>query len=204
MNFLINFPLHGKRQKNLIEWEKSGRLVPRKIQQNPSNVQNLGNWHSYFSHSMFAFFPLDLHLMVYFIICEIPGPPHQFSIAWEYAAKSIELRKPGKLVPIFSATYFNFSSIRFPSYGILYQMGRYGFFHQFLIARKMQQNPPCELPGWFSTTLLFLIVPKFGESLKEQTEKTDKVNFFFKERKFDSTYARIQSKIYQKKNRVWM
>ena len=71
---------------------------------------------------------------------------------------------------------------------------RYGFFHQFLIARKMQQNPPCELPGCFSTTLLFLIVPKFGESFKEQTEKTDKVNFFFKERKFDSTYAKFKAK----------
>ena len=128
MNFLINFPLHGKRQKNLIEWEKSGRLVPRKIQQNLLNVQNLGNWYSYFSHSMFAFFPLDLHLMVYFIICEIHGPPHQFSIAWEYAANSIELRKPGKLVPIFSATYVNFSSIRFPSYGTLYQMGKIWLF----------------------------------------------------------------------------
>ena len=58
----------------------------------------------------------------------------------------------------------------------------------------MQQNPPCELPGCFSTTLLFLIVPKFGESFKEQTEKTDKVNFFFKERKFDSTYAKFKAK----------
>ena len=191
-------------QKNPIEWEKSGRLVPRKILQNPSNVQNLGNRYSHFSHSMSGFFPLDLHLMVYFIICEIHGPPHQFSIAWEHAAKSIELRKPGKLVPSFSAIYINFSSIRFPSYGILYQMGKIWLFPSISKAREMQQNPPCELPGCFSTTLLFLIVPKFGESLKEQTEKTDKVNSFFKERKFNSTYARIQSKIYQKKNRAWM
>ena len=115
-------------QKNPIEWEKSGRLVPRKILQNPSNVQNLGNRYSHFSHSMSGFFPLDLHLMVYFIICEIHGPPHQFSIAWEHAAKSIELRKPGKLVPSFSAIYINFSSIRFPSYGILYQMGKIWLF----------------------------------------------------------------------------
>ena len=191
-------------QKNPIEWGKSGRLVPRKILQNPSNVQNLGNRYSHFSHSMSGFFPLDLHLMVYFIICEIHGPPHQFSIAWEHAAKSIELRKPGKLVPSFSAIYVNFSSIRFPSYGILYQMGKIWLFPSISKAREMQQNPPCELPGCFSTTLLFLIVPKFGESLKEQTEKTDKVNSFFKERKFNSTYARIQSKIYQKKNRAWM
>ena len=39
----------------------------------------------------------------------------------------------------------------------------------------MQQNLPCELSGCFST-VLFLLVPKSGDSLKEQTEKTDKVN----------------------------
>ena len=43
----------------------------------------------------------------------------------------------------------------------------------------MPQNPPCELSGCFSTVLLFLLVPKSGDFLKEQTEKTDKVNSIF-------------------------
>ena len=44
----------------------------------------------------------------------------------------------------------------------------------------MQQNPPCELSGCFSTVLLFLLVPKSIDFLKEKTEKTDKVNSLFK------------------------
>ena len=35
----------------------------------------------------------------------------------------------------------------------------------------MQKNLPCELPGCFSTVLLFLLIPKSGDSLKEQREK---------------------------------
>ena len=91
-------------------------------------MENLGNWYPYFSHSMGAFFQLDLHCKVYFTICEIHGFPHQFPIAWENAAKSIKLREPRKLVPIFSLTYGHFSSIRFRSYGILYHMGNAWFF----------------------------------------------------------------------------
>ena len=61
----------------------------------------------------------------------------------------------------------------------------------------MLQNPPCEVSGCFSTVLFFLLVPKSGDSLKEQTEKTDKVNYFFKKkRKINYSHARIQSKIY--------
>ena len=103
-------------------------LVRGNILQNPLYVEKLGNWYSYFSHSMGAFFPLDSHSMVYFIICEIHGFPHQFSIAWENLAKSIELGEPRKLVPIFSLTNGHFSSIKFPSYGILYHMGNAWFF----------------------------------------------------------------------------
>ena len=35
----------------------------------------------------------------------------------------------------------------------------------------MQQNSPCDLLGRFTTVLLFVVVPKSGDSLKEQTEK---------------------------------
>ena len=45
-------------------------------------------------------------------------------------------------------------------------------------------------------------VPKSGDSLKEKKEKTNKVNSFFKKRKFDSRDAGIQRKIYQKKKRA--
>ena len=37
---------------------KPGKLVPGNILQNPSYWENLGNWHSYFSHSMVSFFHL--------------------------------------------------------------------------------------------------------------------------------------------------
>ena len=43
----------------------------------------------------------------------------------------------------------------------------------------MRQKPICELSGCFPTVWLFLLVPKSGDSLKEQTEKTD----FFKKEK---------------------
>ena len=101
MGFPINSPQYGK------------------MQQNPWYGDTLGNRYSYFSHSMDAFFPLDSHFMVYFIICEIHGFSHQFPVAWENAVKSIALVEPRKLIPIFSLTYGYFSSIRFPFYGIL-------------------------------------------------------------------------------------
>ena len=46
-----------------IEWEKPENLISRKILQNPSYVENLGNCYSYFSHTMGAFFQLDSHTM---------------------------------------------------------------------------------------------------------------------------------------------
>ena len=57
----------------------------------------------------------------------------------------------------------------------------------------MQQNSPCELSGCFSTLLLFLLVPTSGDSLKEQTEKTDRVNSIFQKKK-NRFHARWNSK----------
>ena len=68
----------------------------------------------------------------------------------------------------------------------------------------MQQNPPCELSSCFSTVLLFLLVPKSVGSLKQQTEKIDKVNSVFLKRKINSRHAGIQSKIYKKKKKTCM
>ena len=135
--FPIRFPFYG------ILHHKANSFVFSLI------FHNLGNWFpetSYKTHCMRRgepgklvlilfpqygcfFFPLVSHSMVYFIICEIHGFPHQFPIACENAVKSIELGEPRKLVPIFSLTYGYFSSIRFPFYGILcYQMGNAWFF----------------------------------------------------------------------------
>ena len=158
-------------------------------------MENLVNWYSYFSQYG-CFFPLDSHSMVYFIICEIHEFPLQFPIAWENAVKSIKLGEPRKLVPIFSITYGYFSSIRFLFMVYFVTTGEmHGFSHQ---------NPLCELSGYFSTVLLFLLDPKSIDSLKENTKKPNKVNSFFKKRKTNSRYAGIQSKIYQKKKSEWM
>ena len=81
MDFPINFPQHGK------------------MQQNPWYGESLGNWYSYFSHCMGAFFPLDPHFMVYFITWEMHVFSHQFPITWEKTTKPIEWAKPGILVP---------------------------------------------------------------------------------------------------------
>ena len=93
-----------------IHWiRKALGFVPGKslgiwFRENPTKpivCGELENLYSYFSHSMGAFFPLDSHPVVYFIICEMHGFPRQFPITWENAAKSIKLGEPGKLIPIF-------------------------------------------------------------------------------------------------------
>ena len=56
------------------------------------------------------------------------------------------------------------------------------------------QSPLCELSGCFSTVLLFLIVPKSIDSLKEKTEKPDKVNSFFKKEKTISGSLEFKAK----------
>ena len=54
-----------------------------KMQQNPWYRENLGNWYSYFSHSIGAFFPSDFQPMVYYSIWEMYGFPHKFPTVWE-------------------------------------------------------------------------------------------------------------------------
>ena len=54
---------------------------------------------------MGAFLQPDFHPVICFITWEILRFPHQFPIALENAAKSIELRVPGKLAPILSPKY---------------------------------------------------------------------------------------------------
>ena len=93
------------------------------MQQNPLYGENLGNWYLYFSDSMGTFFPSNSYPMVYFIIWEMHGFPHQFSIDWENATKPILWKEPGKLVTILFTECEKLSPIRFPSYVVLHHVG---------------------------------------------------------------------------------
>ena len=64
------------------------------------------------------------------------GFPHQFPIAWENAAKSIELGESGKLVLIFPNSMSTFlpSDFHLIVYFTTWEM--HDFSHQFLIARE--------------------------------------------------------------------
>ena len=86
-------------------------------------MENLGNRYSYFSFSIGAFFPLDSHPMVYFVICEIHGFPHQYLIAWENGTKPIEMGEPGKLVPKIGTFLPLDTHVVSDRCGILYHMG---------------------------------------------------------------------------------
>ena len=136
MGVLISFPKYGKKQENSSNG-KSWKIIPR--ENSTKTHRMLRSWeidtHN-FSHSIRGFFPLSSHSMVYFIICKMRGFLHQFPTAWENTAKSIKLIEPGKLVPIFSSKYGYFSSMRFPSYGIIYHMVNPWLSYQFLTTRK--------------------------------------------------------------------
>ena len=113
MGFPVNFPQY------------------RKMQQNPWYGKRLGNWYSYFSHSMGAFFPSDSHPVVYFSIWEMLGFSHRFPTVWENATKPMVW---GSLRHHYS--YFShsmgafFSSISHPMiYFSIWEM--HGFPHKF-------------------------------------------------------------------------
>ena len=70
------------------------------VQENATKLmvwESMGNWYSYFSHSMVAFFPLGFHPVVYFIIWKMHGFPHQFPKLRENATKPKVWGKSGKL-----------------------------------------------------------------------------------------------------------
>lgn len=124
MGFSINFSQHGK------------------IQQNPAQGENLGNWQLYFSHSMDNFFPSNSHSMVHFIMPETHGFSHEFYIIRENVTKPIILGGPGKLVPIIFPYYGCFFSYSIP---ILWYTSLRGKYMDFPISfpqqEKMQQIP---------------------------------------------------------------
>ena len=82
----------------------------------------VGNWYSYFSCSMCAFFPNESHPMVYFITWDIQGCSYQFLISWKDAAKPNLWGRPWIKIPMFFPKYGYFSSNIFPPYGILYHV----------------------------------------------------------------------------------
>ena len=82
----------------------------------------VGNWYSYFSCSMCAFFPNESHPMVYFITWDIQGYSYQFLISWKDAAKPNLWGRPWIKIPMFFPKYGYFSSNIFPPYGILYHV----------------------------------------------------------------------------------
>ena len=120
---------------------------------------------------------LDSNPRVYFKMCEIHGFYRQLRIAWKNAAKSIELGGPGKLAPIFSATYGYFFPIRFPSYGIPYHMGNAWIFPSISntigICSKIH---PVISQFVFPEHYFFYLFSKSDGSLKGKTEKTDKAD----------------------------
>ena len=72
---------------------------------------------------MSAFFPLDSHPMMYFIIWEMHGFPHQFPIVQENATKIIVIWRTRDIgAHTFPILWTRFSN-RFPFYGIPHHMG---------------------------------------------------------------------------------
>ena len=102
--FLHQFPMVGKNAAKPIVSGEPGKLV------------------LIFSHSMGAFFPFDSHPMVFFITWKKHWFPHQFLVAQENTAKTIEFGEPERLLPVHSLKYGYSSPTRFPSYYIIYYM----------------------------------------------------------------------------------
>ena len=111
------FPLDSDPMVYFIIWEMQGFphqfLIVRKMKQNPLYGVNLGNWYSYFSHSMGDFSTYDSHPTIYFIIWEMHGCPHQFPIVQENATKFIVWRENGKLMLILFPYYGHFFPLGF-------------------------------------------------------------------------------------------
>ena len=117
------------------------------------------------------------------------GKLYNMWITWVSPSISHSIGKCSKIHPIRTACKIGtrcfpnawaFCSIRFPSYGILYHMGNTWLFSS--ISNSTGENAskqPFETSSCFSIVLLFVLVPKSGDSLKEQTGKTDKVKLLF-------------------------
>ena len=154
-NSAITIDKIRKKLTNVIIWEMHGfpHKFPQhgKMQQNQWYGESLGNWYSYFSHSMGAFFPLDSLLYGILYYMKNAWVSHQFPTVKENATELIVWGEPGKSVLILFPYYGRFFPIRFPIYGILHQMGNACVFS--LISHNMgkdsQTHPMGKVENWF-------------------------------------------------------
>ena len=120
------------------------------MQQSSSHVEKLGNWYSCFSHSICAFFPLDSHPVVYFIIWEMDGFSHCFHISWKRQQNPSSGESLGNWFPcsFYSMGIFALDSVPV-AYFVIWEM--HVFSHRFPISWKKQQNLWNEenLGNWF-------------------------------------------------------
>ena len=118
-----------------------------------------------------------------------------FSSISHSIGKCSEIHRIGKLIPIsFPKNMGTFipSDSHLMVHFTIWEI--HGFSHQFLIARENAAKSTREFSASFSTVLLFLLVPISGDSLKEQTEKTDKVNSLFLKRKINPGTLEFKAK----------
>ena len=103
---------------------------------------------------MGAFFPLDSHPMVYFIIWEMHGSLHQFPKLRENATKPMVWGNSRKLILLFSHSVDDFFSLdSHPmAYFIIWEM--HGFPHQFPTLQENATKPIV----WEETGKLVLIL----------------------------------------------
>ena len=113
----------------------------RKMQQNPWYGKSLGNWYSYFSHSMGVFFPSDSHSMVYFSIWEMHGFSHRLPTVWENATKPMVWGSLGQRYSFFSHSMGAFfsSGLHPMIYFSIWEM--HGFPHKFPTIQENAKKP---------------------------------------------------------------
>ena len=98
------------------------------MQQSPWYGESLENWYSYFSFGTGAFFPLNSHYMVYFIIWEIHGFPSKTPQYGKMQQNPWNGESLGNKYSYFFHSMGAFFSFRLSSYGIRHHMGNAWFF----------------------------------------------------------------------------
>ena len=88
--FSHQFPIAWEKAGESIEWEKPVKFVRGKILQNPSYVENLRNWFSYFS-IVCCFFPIG---------CPSYGIFHHMGNVWIFSSVFHSMRKGSKTHPM--------------------------------------------------------------------------------------------------------
>ena len=125
-----------------------------KMQQKSWYIESLGNWYSYFSHSMGVFFPSDSHPMVYYSIRKCMG----FPINFPQYGKVQQNPWYGEILWNWYSYFFHSMGAFLPSdshpmvYFIIWET--HGFLHQFHIVRENATKSTV----WGETGKLILIL----------------------------------------------